>query len=105
MDIRDWLWGSWTNSINGTTTTNVFNSTGGFDYQARLDMQTIDLPGDFLSQTLETIRVIDTGSNPFYQRILLNGVTVEVIPEPSTITLFGLGAIGLFGYGWRRRKR
>lgn len=27
------------------------------------------------------------------------------IPEPSTITLFGLGALGLFGYGWRRRKR
>jgi hypothetical protein len=27
------------------------------------------------------------------------------IPEPSTLTLFGTGTLGLLGYGWRRRKR
>jgi hypothetical protein len=26
-------------------------------------------------------------------------------PEPSTLTLLGLGSLGLLGYGWRRRKR
>lgn len=26
-------------------------------------------------------------------------------PEPSTITLLGIGAVGLVGYGWRRRRR
>jgi hypothetical protein len=26
-------------------------------------------------------------------------------PEPASLTLMGLGAAGLLGYGWRRRKR
>jgi hypothetical protein len=27
------------------------------------------------------------------------------VPEPSTLTLLGLGSLGLLGYGWRRRNR
>jgi hypothetical protein len=26
-------------------------------------------------------------------------------PEPSSLTLVGIGAVGLLGYGWRRRKQ
>ncbi|RLJ01815.1 MAG: hypothetical protein DRP11_03845, partial [Candidatus Aenigmatarchaeota archaeon] len=86
VDIRDWQSGNWTNSINGTTTTNVFQSSGG---RCRLDMQTIDLPDDFQSQTLETVRVIDTGGQTF-QRIFLAGITVEAgaevpIAEPTEL--------------------
>jgi hypothetical protein len=26
-------------------------------------------------------------------------------PEPASLTLLGTGAVGLIGYGWRKRKR
>lgn len=33
---------------------------------------------------------------------LTNGT--QIIPEPSTLTLCGIGVLGLVGYGWRRRR-
>lgn len=32
-------------------------------------------------------------------------VNARVVPEPTTLTLWSLGAVALFGLGWRRRKR
>ncbi|MBI1926222.1 PEP-CTERM sorting domain-containing protein [Candidatus Poribacteria bacterium] len=29
----------------------------------------------------------------------------NIIPEPSTLLLFGVGIIGIAFYGWRRRKK
>ncbi len=31
--------------------------------------------------------------------------TASVIPEPSSLAMFGIGALGLFGYGRRRRQK
>jgi hypothetical protein len=33
------------------------------------------------------------------------GINASPAPEPSSLTLLGLGALGLLGYGWRRRKQ
>lgn len=94
VDIRDWLFGNWTNSINNTTTTNVFMVNAGQLYsEARVDMQTIALPAEFLSQTLIRIRLSDTGSDTT-QRLQLSGVTLQ--SQYSTKVLPQLA----FGDGW-----
>jgi hypothetical protein len=35
----------------------------------------------------------------------VEGVSTTAAPEPSSLTLLGLGALGLLGYRWRRRKQ
>jgi hypothetical protein len=32
-------------------------------------------------------------------------LNLTVIPEPSSIVLFGMGAVGLIGYGWRWKRK
>src|SRR5271169_1925373 len=35
----------------------------------------------------------------------VEGPSPGFTPEPSTITLFGIGIVGMAGFGWRRRKQ
>jgi hypothetical protein len=41
------------------------------------------------------------GKGTFNATFSLSG---RVVPEPASLTLAGLGALSLLGYGWRRRK-
>lgn len=91
IDIRDYNQGSWTNYINGTTTTQVFNSGN-----QRLDKQTIGLPAAFSNQTLTQIALTDAGANDF-QRTFISGITLEavVVPEPSSVLVLAVGITGM----------
>jgi len=62
---------------------------------ARVDLYTVFLPSDFGS--LQSIQIHDTNGSP---SINCYGLTVEVVPEPATIAILGLGALALI----RRRR-
>lgn len=99
-DIRDYLLGSFSNSINGTTTTEVFSSGSGVYNQVRLDKQEFDLPAAFEAAILQSIELTDNGDTSF-QRVFLAGVTVHTVPEPVCWAM--VVGIGLIGFGVSRR--
>ena len=82
-DMRDWLRLSWTNTINNTTTVNVWSGPcpnwGG--RQCDIDKQQIVLPPAFHTQTLEKVRMSDWGSTNVH-RSFLTGLSVAVSGGP-----------------------
>ena len=86
------------NSFGDTTLQNdytaLLNLTG---YNSNLNY----LPGAvFLGAVHDGDRYQDLAYDPG------GGFTPQsIVPEPSTMAIAGLGALGMIGYGWRRRRR
>jgi hypothetical protein len=102
FNIRDYNQSIYTNTLSDPDTQEVWNSGLG----QRLDLQTFDLPAEFLMTTLEKIVIVDDGGSGF-QRVFIAGSTAWVptapIPEPSTIALSALGLVGAAAALRRRR--
>ena len=94
VDIRDFYQNTYTNTINGTSTVEVFRTdeTGGAGPNPyRLDRQYVSLES-FAGKTLVSMTVTDNGA-PNVQRLLLSGVTIAAVPEPSSALLMSLGLL------------
>jgi hypothetical protein len=50
--------------------------------------------------------IVGGSAIPGLDLIFSEGINVSsAAPEPASVTLLGLGSLGLLGYGWRRRKQ
>jgi hypothetical protein len=71
------------------------------------DWTTLDLPiGDPNLWNLTGAELRFTLDGSTGSRMLLDNVEIlgQPTPEPSTIVLLGIGALGLLGWAWRRRR-
>lgn len=81
VDVRDYNNDGFTNTINGTTTTQVL-TWQDFGNGQRLDKQQYRLPSSFNNQTLTSIRLSDVGGGTLVQRLVLVGVTAVTRANP-----------------------
>lgn len=99
---------SFTGNINGTSTINVFTVGSGVRNELGLAMERFILPASFQTQMLDRICLADNGRaapNNAPPRLLLTGVTVAAIPEPSPLIVWYLIGIDVGGIGWWRKRK
>jgi hypothetical protein len=67
------------------------------------DIATLPWFGDAQINDSGLITAVSVGGNP-HALLLTPATDVPSVPEPSSLVLLGLGALGLIGEGLRRRR-
>jgi hypothetical protein len=89
---------TWTSTANSTCTGFLCSSTGNDEVAVRLGM-----PGTGSGVTADDYPGVGSRNvNNDGHFVNVNAVVTDVVPEPGTVMLFGLGLAGLAAYGRRR---
>ena len=93
----------------GISTGDPSSNPVGFDISGATGTAFASRPTTFYTINLSTgtatlVGTIGTPGAFIVEDIAVQAGAAQVIPEPGSITLLSLGAVGLAGYQWRRRK-
>jgi len=92
------------NAITGTTTAQSLDITS-VGAPATSTSFTVSPLGTGFSLTERYQITLGAGSHiTFSSSTLLSQIPIQAVPEPSSLACAGIGALGLIGYGLRRRK-
>jgi probable HAF family extracellular repeat protein len=101
-------------AVVGTTTVGNGSATVAFLYRdgKMTDLNTLLPPGSGWRLTSAAGinnrgQIVGEGINPAGEThgYLLTADGVQPVPEPGSLTLLAVGALGVLGYTWRRRDR
>jgi hypothetical protein len=89
--------------LNGVSTGNSISTPGAEDPASFEIFHPFSITTGFVTGVNTLDFVVFNDGGPTALRVEMSG-TAQSVPEPTSLTLLGIGIAGIAGYGWRRRK-